>query len=213
MSSLRSLGLWLVAVKILSNSTEALAMPDLFLFGVGNMANLEATNLPDPLFTRGSLGLGEGFGLEFRFGKWIGLEVDALYVSRNINQDFSSLGVVKLESKYFNLPVQLSLHLGRYLFISGGVYAAAGIGSVTLTDPAGEVVQSSFSDAQLIRTDLGVVFSAGFNIPINSWASLTLQGRYQRGLKNVGFEIPADSNIQFSDLMSIVGLKIAFSKK
>lgn len=183
----------------------------------------------------GVVGFGAGALLEWRWTRWIGIEVGGIYGQRHHKTRIASRGTgVVLGSPYtidttlnsslqsfaVEIPVVLRIRLGRYLSLGGGVYYGYGLGHLRVTSSTSTTVYysdrtyagtttdeqiMSFEKQQLHRSDYGWVGVLGFSIPLGKSIALILDGRYLHGIKNLS--TAPDTTLRWRGIEALVGFR------
>jgi hypothetical protein len=198
---------WAILVLCFLVSPAASAGLRWSVFGTGSITQLAGTNLPDPTFKSGELGIGAGSAIEFPVGRTVGIEVGLLYLKRRLTQEFSNAGIVYADTNYLYIPVLMRLHFGKVLSLVAGAYIANGFGNVKMINASGSVVEGTFGDAQIVKPDLGITAGLGINIPIRPFLQLIMEGRYSHGIVNVGTAIPVDAIVNYTDIIGLFGIQ------
>jgi hypothetical protein len=165
---------------------------------------------PDPLpFEFGNLPFFTG-GLYFNLGLgFVSIQPEILYVRNGGHYELDPDNYLEFRFEYVQVPVLLKFNVvpagpirpflcagayGAYLFKATGVIVEAGT----------ELPRADLSD-DYQRIDYGVVGGAGLTFKLPGIA-LTVEGRYNYGLRNLLIDPAAGESMKNSSLMALVGI-------
>jgi len=93
-------------------------------------------------------------GIEFRFGKWIGLEFSYLKATEDV--DFGGTTIAKVDLTPYNLALNFHLIHGKYFdFYVAPVAAYVDWGNIKFTDGTSEAADSEIAYGAAIGLDIG----------------------------------------------------------
>lgn len=126
-------------------------------------------NTSDGGTTRGDVTLGYGFGavLAYNFSKIVGVQTEVIYNS--ISQKYSENDAEhKIDLKYINIPLMLSLNTGRYSAVNFNIVGGPQIGLSVGSKLTSSGTQNDSDPVLAVKKgDLGVAYGAGFDFGLN----------------------------------------------
>lgn len=196
----------LASLITLASAPSARAeMLSLSAVGALNVSSVSASN--SAATTVYSAGTGFGFGAlaSMPIMPAFSIELGALYVPRKfsstsslVTTDFTLTQLeIPLVFRFTPLPL-ISFGLGGYLGLGlGNVHTA--VGSVKL--------DNSYEIAGISKTDLGLLASAAFRLPLAPTFGLLVDARYLMGLKNSSTVAPTET--KFRDFQLLAGVNFS----
>jgi opacity protein-like surface antigen len=126
------------------------------------------------------LGFGAGILLGFNFNKYIGVQGEVIYSS--ISQKSYDKNVErKLNLRYVNIPVLVSLNTGKSKLINlnlvAGPQVGINMGSSISTSGANDVYSQAVLSVK--KNDFGFAYGAGFDVGLNSDHTVRLSVGYR----------------------------------
>lgn len=133
-----------------------------------------------------TLGFGAGAVIGFNFSEHIGVQGEVMYSSTT--QKYKEEDVErKINLKYVNIPLMLSLNTGRTKIINFNIVAGPQMGISVGSSISGVATDSLDAVLSVKKGDLGVAFGAGFDIGLNPERTLRVGLGYRgvRGLLDI----------------------------
>jgi hypothetical protein len=200
LSCLAAAGLWM--------GTPAQAAVGFSLKGGLNFNSMSVTNSDgtsnDNFYSRG-VGYMAGVGLDYDLGP-VGIIADVFYARRSLKLA-SGAGAdagSSLKSNNLYIPVQARFSVMPMLQLSAGAYYSTMLGNGRLVPPSGPSVEVAFESE--MRSDIGLVGGVGVAIPVGV-SSMTLEARYNWGLKNQAPAPLGDAAIRSRSMDLLAGFK------
>jgi Outer membrane protein beta-barrel domain len=138
-----------------------------------------------------TLGFGAGAILGFNFSDYIGIQGEVMYSSTS--QKYKEDDVErKINLKYVNIPLLLSLNTGKMKPFNFNVVAGPQMGISVGSSISGVATDSMNAVLSVKKGDLGVAFGAGFDFGLNPERTFRLSMGY-RGVRGL-FDISDDNN-------------------
>lgn len=174
------------------------------LAGVGfSVVGAGSYSLPSSSSTVSSkIGFGGGALLDFSLGPKVGIELGGLYMLRKFGLTVSTVNFTAV-APAVQIPVVLRLHLLPALSIGAGGYAAMGMGNVTFTSGATEIVDT-YANNGLKTLDYGLLGSIGLNIKLASAFSFILDSRFLFGLAE---QSDSTGSVKYRELQGLAGFR------
>jgi hypothetical protein len=179
------------------------------VFGDGaySKETVAVTGIPS-VSSNTKLGFGGGAQVEFGLGPMAGLEVGAVYLGRKTDISPLNPAFGELTYHYLQVPVQVRIWLNHFITVGVGGYYAMALGDIT--DANGNT--ATYSTAGLKKSDLGLIGSLGFNVPLAPTTSLMAEGRYAMGLQDINDPAVAGASTKWTDIQMLVGLRFGMGK-
>lgn len=177
------------------------------VFGLGTLSSQIDGTAQATLSNTPIVNWGGGGQLELRLGNYFGLEGGLVYLPRKMSMTDSSVPVsADRVYTYIQAPLQARFWLKNFT-VGVGIYAALGFGLVT--DTAQSIVLSStYAELNTKGYDYGLIGSLGYNLPLGSWLSLMVEGRYSYGLCDINTPPSAAGTTKWRDIQAFVGFRI-----
>ncbi len=203
----RAILLLAVALLPLTDISSAQAAIFASVFGLGTLSSQIDGTAQATLSNTPIVNWGGGGQLELRLGNYFGLEGGLVYLPRKMSMTDSSVPVsADRVYTYIQAPFQARLWLKNFT-LGVGVYYALGFGQVT--DTAQSIVLSStYAELNTKGYDYGLIGSLGYNLPLGSWLSLMVEGRYSYGLCDINTPPNAAGTTKWRDIQAFVGFRI-----
>lgn len=176
---------------------------DLSIVGTANFESSRVSNLVGSVDASGKMGLGFGGLLDFEVGQTMVFETGALLINRkyqigNIHSSFSRI----------QLPAMIRITALPIIHFGAGAYMEFSMGDVGVENATtGIKASSSYEFLNYDSTDFGVVASVGADIPVAPLMSMTVDLRYNLGLKDYDNSVAVTR--KFSGLQILGGLKLS----
>lgn len=135
-------------------------MPTLSSFAMKNAAGATAT-------TKGVVGVGFGGFLGYNFSQNVGIQAEVIYNS--ISQKYTEVNLEqKVNLKYVNIPLLLSLNTGKYRLVNVNIVAGPqiGISAGSKLFTSGTATTSNDAVLAVKKGDLGFAYGGGFDVGI-----------------------------------------------
>lgn len=191
-----------LAMVMLSLAFSAQAF-DLSVVGVANFESARYSNLVGSVDTSGKMGLGFGGLLDFDIGRTMAFETGALLVNRKY-----SIGATTTSFSRIQLPAMIRITALPIIHFGAGAYLEFSMGDIGIeSSTTNTKVNVSYEAANFDSTDFGVVASVGADIPVAPLMSVTVDLRYNLGLKDYDNSIAITR--KFSGLQVLGGLKLS----
>lgn len=133
-----------------------------------------------------TLGFGAGAILGFNFSDYVGIQGEIMYssTSQKYKEEDNER---KINLKYVNIPLLLSLNTGKTKFINFNIVAGPQMGISVGSSISGVATDSMKAVLSVKKGDLGVAFGAGFDIGLNPDRTLRVSVGYRgvRGLLDI----------------------------
>lgn len=137
-----------------------------------------------------TLGFGAGAVIGFNFSDYVGIQGEVMYSSTT--QKYKEEDIErKINLKYINIPLMLSLNTGKTKAINFNIVAGPQIGLSVGSSISGVATDSMKAVLSVKKGDLGIAFGAGFDFGLNQARTFRLSMGY-RGVRGF-FDISDDS--------------------
>ncbi len=206
-------------MKSISSITKLVLLSALFSSPAfcGTMSFMGEANYAKPNYSPSLVGTdtkadsiyGGGIFLEEGLGSMFGIEIGGVYHPRKYELNSAILNQTVTQNM-IQVPLVLRVHFGDLLSIAGGVYYGMYVGNVSYNNAIGGVSvasSSSYSSANLSKTDYGFATSAGINLPITTSLKIGIEARYNMGMKNNNTTPSSTQTMRFKELTAMAGLR------
>ena len=117
-----------------------------------------------------TLGYGVGGFVGFNFTSHVGIQAEVIYSS--LTQEYNEQDVKrKINLRYVNIPLLLSLNTGKYkavnLNVVGGPQLGIGVGSSITTSSNNDAAVNSEALLSVKKSDIGLAYGAGVDFGLN----------------------------------------------
>ena len=133
------------------------------------------------------------------------LEMDLLYV----HHQFQTPAAVELNTSSVMIPALFDFWFNSYLFAGAGLYFNQFVGGVSAKNLNEVPVTHNYEEYSLNKMDLGYVLAIGGSLPIISDLSVSLQGRYSAGLRNLSSTV--SDSFGYRDFQILAGLSLVLN--
>lgn len=143
-----------------------------------------------------TFGYGVGGILGFSFTDNVGIQTEVMYSS--ISQKYKEEDVErKINLKYVNIPLLLSLNTGKTKFVNFNLVGGPQMGISVGSSISGVATDSMNAVLSVKKGDIGIAFGAGLDFGVNQERTL----RFSLGFRGVRglFDISDDSNTLATD--------------
>ena len=215
--------LFVLLSALVGSSAMAFEVAPVVGVNFSNVSVSGATGAISNVTWSSKMGIDYGVPASFSMAPLISLQVGALVDNRKfLGTDASDpLGKIEVETKqnYIQIPVVARFTVFPGLSLGAGGYYAMGTGDIkaktTITvpgvDPVVEEETSTWEADKTKKTDLGLIASVAYNIPIAPLVSFMIDGRYLLGLTNFQDD-PALPNTtsKWKSIQLLAGVNIGF---